>query len=114
MSSTRQPHVSQPTDPTARLGRWLFVPDQEDADGEVCVGYLSCQGERVVLSHSSDLLADFVRRIQQLEDDFARRSGSRPSSPDLEWPPGRTPATGAGPSAPHVADGTGVPVCVSG
>ena len=79
----------------------------------MCVGYLSCQGERVVLSHSSNLLADFVRRIQQLEDDFALRSDSRPPSPDMAWPPGPTPATGAAPWGPQVADCTGVPGCVT-
>ena len=113
MSSTRQPHASQPPDPTARLGRWLFVAGQKDAEGEVCVGYLSCKGERVVLSHSSNLLADFVRRIQQLEDDFALRSDSRPASPDVAWPPGRTPTTGPGPSGPQDADCTGGPACAT-
>lgn len=87
----RQPHASQPLRPTARLGRWLFVPDQEDAEGEVRVGHLSCRGEQVLLPHSSSLLADFAHRIQQLEDDFALR----------------TPPPAGGPSGPQVADCTG-------
>ncbi|MFD5462060.1 hypothetical protein ACFWIQ_04400 [Kitasatospora sp. NPDC127059] len=39
-------------------------------------GYLSRNGERVVLAHTSRPLADFVRKISQLESDFAARIGS--------------------------------------
>lgn len=48
-----------------------------NAAGDVNVGYLSRNGERVVLKHCSRLLADFVRTIRQLEGDFTARCGSR-------------------------------------
>ncbi|MFB7665011.1 hypothetical protein ACFC1R_13815 [Kitasatospora sp. NPDC056138] len=62
-------------DPVASLGKWLFVPDRRNFAGDVRTGYLSCNGERVVLQHCSRLLADFVRTIRQLEEDFAARCG---------------------------------------
>lgn len=60
------------------LGKWLFVPDRRNFAGDVRVGYLSCNGERVVLQHCSRLLADFLRTIRQLEEDFAARCGADP------------------------------------
>ncbi|QMU76812.1 hypothetical protein GXW83_14765 [Streptacidiphilus sp. PB12-B1b] len=68
-------------------------------------GYLTCQDEQVVLSHSSTVLADFVRRIQQLEDDLAVRLGP-PSVPlDTAPPPGGTTAARA--ERPSTADRPG-------
>lgn len=52
------------------------MPDRGNAAGDVRNGYLSCNGERVVLRHCSRLLADFVRTIRQLEENFATRSGA--------------------------------------
>ncbi|MEV4615807.1 hypothetical protein AB0K43_24930 [Kitasatospora sp. NPDC049258] len=43
-------------------------------------GYLFRNGERVVLSHTSRLLADFMRKMRQLENDFVVRLGARPFS----------------------------------
>ncbi|MFD5611358.1 hypothetical protein [Kitasatospora sp. NPDC127060] len=63
-------------EPVASLGAWLFVPDRRNAVGDVTTGYLSRNGERVVLAHTSRPLADFVRKISQLESDFAARIGS--------------------------------------
>ncbi|GAA1233439.1 hypothetical protein GCM10009665_24650 [Kitasatospora nipponensis] len=62
----------------ASIGNWLFVPDRRNAAGDVRTGYLSRNGERVVLAHTSRLLADFLRRIRQLESDFAARLGAHP------------------------------------
>jgi hypothetical protein len=39
----------------------------------VRTGYLFSNGERVVLSHTSRLLADFMSKIRHLESDFAAR-----------------------------------------
>jgi hypothetical protein len=75
-------------DPVCVLGRWLFVPDRMNAVGDVRVGYLSCNGERVVLLHCSDLLADLVRTIRQLEDAFAVHFSDHASD--------RTTASGGG------------------
>lgn len=77
----RQPMASPPSqhDPVTSLGKWLFVPDRRNIAGDVRVGYLSCNGERVVLQHCSRLLADFVRTIRQLEEDFAARCGVDPA-----------------------------------
>ncbi|MFJ2862887.1 hypothetical protein [Kitasatospora sp. NPDC087314] len=63
-------------EPVAPLGTWLFVPDRRNAVGDVSTGYLSRNGERVVLSYTSRPLADLVRTISQLESDFATRIGS--------------------------------------
>jgi hypothetical protein len=46
----------------------------------VRTGYLTCNGERVVLSHCSRLLADLLRTIHQLEEDFAERCGVDPDA----------------------------------
>lgn len=103
MSSTHQPHTAPPPPaPIARLGRWFFVPGQESADGEVCAGYLSCRDERIVLSYSSGLLADFVRRIQQLQDGFAVRFGSPQATADVAPLPASTPVR-ADPAKPQTA-----------
>ncbi|MGK4584768.1 hypothetical protein [Kitasatospora sp. HPMI-4] len=57
------------------LGKWLFVPDRSNFAGDVRTGYLSCNGERVVLQDCSRLLADFVRKIRRIEEDFIARCG---------------------------------------
>ncbi|MEU8512733.1 hypothetical protein AB0C76_14255 [Kitasatospora sp. NPDC048722] len=62
-------------EPVASLGMWLFVPDRRNVAGDVSTGYLSRNGERVVLSYTSRPLADFVRKIGQLESDFTARIG---------------------------------------
>lgn len=56
--------------------------------GDVRVGYLSCGGEQVVLLHCSDLLADLVRTIRQLEHEFAVRCPDEPSEQDIASPAG--------------------------
>ncbi|MFI6843990.1 hypothetical protein OG535_31745 [Kitasatospora sp. NBC_00085] len=56
---------------------WLFVPDRPNVVGDLRIGYLSRNGERVVLKNCSRILAEFVRTIRQLEDDFVARSGSQ-------------------------------------
>ncbi|MFF0434853.1 hypothetical protein ACFYU9_21775 [Streptomyces sp. NPDC004327] len=68
-----RPNVLPRTDrgPVWPAGGWLFVPDRRDATGEMRSGYLSRDGERVVLRHTSRLLADFLLRIRQLEEGFA-------------------------------------------
>lgn len=63
-------------EPVAPLGTWLFVPDRRNVVGDVSTGYLSRNGERVVLAHTSRPLADLVRKISQLESDFTARIGS--------------------------------------
>ncbi len=75
-------------DPICSLGKWLFVPDRMNAVGDVRVGYLSCSGEQVVLLHCSDLLADLVRTIRQLEYDLAMRWPDEPSEQDITTPSG--------------------------
>lgn len=67
-----------PKEPATRLGEWFFVPDRRNPAGDVRIGYLSCNGERVVLHHCSSYLADFLRTLRQLEEDFARRCGAEP------------------------------------
>lgn len=62
-------------DPVTSLGKWLFVPDRSNFAGDVRTGYLSCNGERVVLQDCSRLLADFVRKIRRIEEDFIARCG---------------------------------------
>ncbi|MDH6703741.1 hypothetical protein P3T27_000422 [Kitasatospora sp. MAA19] len=78
MTSPCLPYASSPPvrEPVAPLGTWLFVPDRRNAVGDVSTGYLSRNGERVVLSYTSRPLADLVRKISQLESDFATRIGS--------------------------------------
>ncbi|MFH9349392.1 hypothetical protein [Kitasatospora sp. NPDC017646] len=78
MTSPCLPYASSPPvrEPIAPLGTWLFVPDRRNAVGDVSTGYLSRNGERVVLSHTSRPLADLVRKISQLENDFAARIGA--------------------------------------
>ncbi|MFI6443889.1 hypothetical protein [Kitasatospora sp. NPDC050543] len=58
---------------------WLFVPDRRNPAGDVRTGYLSGNGERVVLQHCSRLLADFLRTIRQIEEDFTARCGAEPA-----------------------------------
>lgn len=80
MSSMRQlmaPPHHLPQERATRLGKWLFVPDRRNPAGDVRTGYLSCNGERVVLRHCSRHLADFLRTIRQLEEDFASRCGAQ-------------------------------------
>ncbi|GAB2693713.1 hypothetical protein GCM10010442_09190 [Kitasatospora kifunensis] len=68
-------------DPVCSVGKWLFVPDRRNAAGDVLrTGYLSCNGERVVLRHCSRLLADFLRTIRQIEENFAARIGAEPAA----------------------------------
>ncbi|MDH6107806.1 hypothetical protein P3T36_006418 [Kitasatospora sp. MAP12-15] len=62
-------------EPICSFGKWLFVPDRRNAAGDVRTGYLTCNGERVVLAHCSRLLADLLRTIRQLEQDFAAQCG---------------------------------------
>ncbi|MER6302741.1 hypothetical protein ABT247_24750 [Kitasatospora sp. NPDC001539] len=78
MTSPCLPHALSAAvrDPVVPLGPWLFVPDRRNAVGDVSTGYLSRNGERTVLSHTSRPLADLVRRIGQLESDFAARIGA--------------------------------------
>ncbi|PYC68025.1 hypothetical protein C7C46_29665 [Streptomyces tateyamensis] len=82
MISPCQPYLPSPLDrdPVASLGTWLFVPDRRNAAGDVHTGYLSRNGERVVLAHTSRLLADFMRKVRQLESDFAARLNLHTSS----------------------------------
>ncbi|MDH6117761.1 hypothetical protein [Kitasatospora sp. GAS204B] len=68
------PHPDR--DPVTSVGTWLFVPDRQNPAGDVRTGYLSRNGERVVLPHSSGLLAAYLRKLRQLESDFAARIGS--------------------------------------
>jgi hypothetical protein len=72
------PHASPAPgrEPVVPLGTWLFVPDRRNAVGDVSTGYLSRNGERVVLAHTSRPLAELVRRIRQVEIDFATRIGA--------------------------------------
>ncbi|WP_152648810.1 hypothetical protein [Streptacidiphilus anmyonensis] len=70
-----------------------------NAVGDVRVGYLSCNGKQVVLRHSSDILADLVRTIRQLEHDFTRRHPGEPSAGDIGSPV--EVQVGADAKAPH-------------
>ncbi|MGW2370920.1 MULTISPECIES: hypothetical protein [Kitasatospora] len=78
MTSPCLPYAPPPTvrESIAPLGAWLFVPDRRNAVGDVSTGYLLRNGERVVLAHTSRPLADLVRKIGQLESDFAARIGA--------------------------------------
>lgn len=67
-------------DPVCNAGKWLFVPDRRNAAGDVRTGYLSCNGERVVLRHCSRLLAEFLRTLRQIEENFAARIGTEPTA----------------------------------
>ncbi|WP_035793647.1 hypothetical protein [Kitasatospora mediocidica] len=82
MTSTSQPFAFAPSDrdPVAKVGKWLFVPDRRNAAGDVRTGYLSCNGERVPLPHTSCLLATFLRKIRRLESDLAMRISPAPFS----------------------------------
>ncbi|MFJ1707471.1 hypothetical protein [Kitasatospora sp. NPDC088346] len=57
------------------MGTWFFVPDRSNAIGDVRPGYLSRNGERVVLTYCSETLALLLGRIRQLEEEFAPRWG---------------------------------------
>ncbi|MFI9271279.1 hypothetical protein ACIGXM_11280 [Kitasatospora sp. NPDC052896] len=48
--------------------------------GDVSTGYLSRNGVRVPLPYTSGLLADFMREIREMEEEFAVRCGARPSA----------------------------------
>ncbi|MEU9132439.1 hypothetical protein AB0D08_30750 [Kitasatospora sp. NPDC048540] len=89
MIPTCHPYAPSPPErePVAALGNWLFVPDRRNAVGDVRTGYLVCNGERVVLRHTSRLLADLMRKIRHLEREFAARighpaGGGAPGRPD--------------------------------
>ncbi|MFC9330838.1 hypothetical protein [Kitasatospora sp. NPDC057015] len=80
MTSMQQspPQPSSRPDPLGDPGTWLFVPDSRNAQGEVRPGYLSRDGERVVLAYCSGILGDLLRTIRQLEDDVAARWDALP------------------------------------
>lgn len=44
----------------------------------MCTGYLSCTGERVLLPHTSCLLANLLQKTRELESDFAMRLSPHP------------------------------------
>ncbi|WP_030267364.1 hypothetical protein [Streptomyces sp. NRRL B-24484] len=79
MPDPATPHSSE-RDPICSLGAWLFVPDRQNAAGDVETGYLVRNGRRVVLWHCSRILADFLRTLRRLECRFAV-PGSAPLPP---------------------------------
>jgi hypothetical protein len=78
----QQPRILLPQEqePICSLGKWLFVPDRRNPAGDVRIGHLSCNGERVTLQYCSGVLADFVRTIRQIEHAFLARCGTDPAS----------------------------------
>ncbi len=80
MTSMHQspPQPSPGPDPLHGFGPWLFVPDSRNAQGDVRPGYLSRNGERVVLAYCSGILGDLLRTIRQLEDDVIARWDAPP------------------------------------
>jgi hypothetical protein len=78
--STCHPYAQSPPDrePVTTVGSWLFVPDRRNHAGDVRIGYLARNGQRVVLRHTSRLLADFMRKIRQLEGDYTARIEPQP------------------------------------
>ncbi|MFE0462617.1 hypothetical protein ACFW1A_25510 [Kitasatospora sp. NPDC058965] len=81
MISTCHPNAPSPParEPVTTVGGWLFVPDRRNPAGDVHTGYLACNGRRVVLRHTSRLLADFLRQIRQLEGEFTARIEPQPN-----------------------------------
>ncbi len=52
---------------------WLFVPDRANAAGDLEIGYLVKNGERVVLTRCSRQLAELFRTLRRLEFEFSTR-----------------------------------------
>ncbi|WP_158845662.1 hypothetical protein [Streptomyces sp. NRRL WC-3742] len=52
---------------------WLFVPDRTNPAGDLEIGYLVKNGERVVLAHCSRQLAELFRILLRLEFEFSTR-----------------------------------------
>ncbi|WP_371493831.1 hypothetical protein OG871_02155 [Kitasatospora sp. NBC_00374] len=77
--SQPQPSPQPDPEPLCTSGAWVFVPDSTNSLGEVQHGYLTCDGERVVLPYCSGVLADLLRTIRQLEGDIAHRWDSLPT-----------------------------------
>ncbi|MEW1907288.1 hypothetical protein AB0442_02370 [Kitasatospora sp. NPDC085895] len=90
------PHSSE-RDPICSLGAWLFVPDRQNAAGDVETGYLVRNGRRVVLWHCSRILADFLRTLRRLECRFAVTGGA--AQPSGAAPAGAQQPPPAGHSA---------------
>ncbi|MGW2372972.1 MULTISPECIES: hypothetical protein [Kitasatospora] len=52
---------------------WLFVPDRRNPAGDLQIGYLVKNGERVELTHCSRQLAELFRILRRLEFEFSTR-----------------------------------------
>ena len=99
MPDPATPH-SLERDPICTLGAWLFVPDRQNAAGDVETGYLVRNGRRVVLWHCSRILADLLRTLRRLECRLAV-PGSAAQSPG--------PAAADAPEVPPAGHSAAVP-----
>jgi hypothetical protein len=73
---------TNPTQPdpkyARRLGEWHYIPDRRNLSGEPLQGYLSGEGMTIALRHSSEFLAELVRLLDELQEEFDRKSAFFP------------------------------------
>lgn len=58
------------------VGAWFFMPDRRNPSGDVRPGYLSRNGERVILQYCSGALTGLLHTLYQLDSDLATRWGA--------------------------------------